>query len=645
MEQIKKALNESATARWGVMLIVSFTMAANYYFYDALSPLKSLMEELLGFTSSDYGFFVAAYSIPNVFLAMAVIGGIILDKIGIRITGFVFVLFMVLGGCLTAYGSSEYYNSGGIGYAFMDSFAHSYSPALKMMTLGFFLFGLGAETSIVVISKIIVKWFKGKELALALGLNLAIARLGMAAALIVSPLLEGLTWPIWLGTILLTIGLLAFIVYIFFDIKIDKQLKVTKVEDEEPFRFSDIGKLVTNPSFIFITLLCVTFYSAVFPFVKYAPDMMVNKFGVSLEMSGFITSLLPFGTIVFTPIFGWFCDNKGKSASLMIYGSILLIIVHLMFAFTTITPYIPMFILGIGFSLVPAAMWPSVAKIVDEPKIGSAYGLMFSVQNIGLWAFPMLIGMVLDYYNPNTITKLSPTEFASVVKNDFVYKTTYTDRKGTYIPGKEMKVTVSVFSDDKETDAVWDEYHNVETNDQGVYKLSLTQGDRTFYVDFKELNFKLDSFYVEVKDLKKDSAIIYQNRLAINNDEYKINGVYRGSDESVSGEKTKLELSLYDNKDQRNLVLQEVIKTKIDKDGKYTMDLSEGTLIFANGTFFNWDADDYYIQIKTPLDYTNALIMLATLGLLGLIFAFLLKRTDKTSGYGLELPNKLKTQE
>jgi len=644
MNQIKKALNESAAARWGIMLLVSFTMAANYYFYDALSPLKELMTELLGFSSSDYGFFVAAYSVPNVFLAMAVIGGIILDKIGIRITGFVFIVFMVIGGCVTAYGSSDYFNAGGIGYHFMNSFALSYSPALKVMTLGFFLFGLGAETSIVVISKIIVKWFKGKELALALGLNLAIARLGMAAALIVSPLLEGLTWPIWLGTILLTIGLLAFLVYMIFDIKIDRQLKKIKTveeEEEEAFKFSDIRKLLTNPSFIYITLLCVTFYSAVFPFVKYAPDMMVNKFGVSRETSGFITSLLPFATMIFTPLFGWFCDKRGKSASLMIYGSLLLIMVHLMFAFTTITPYIPMFILGIGFSLVPAAMWPSVAKIVDVPKIGTAYGLMFSIQNIGLWAFPMLIGMVLDYYNPNTITDLKPKEFTSIINNDYHYQANYTDREGTYIPDQEMRIAVTIIADSLEGKVVWNESHNVKTNNKGVYNLNITKGDKAFYVDFTTLNFTQDTFYVEVKDIKKDSEIILKDRYVLDSDNYIIESVYKSSfGDLVSDKEIKLELTLFDNEHDKNPVLREIIKTKTDTEGKYSMDISEGKISFADGKFFSWADGKFYLEVKTPLNYTNAMIMLAFLGVLGLLFAFLLRRTDKTSGYGLELPNK-----
>lgn len=405
MENLKKAMNESALVRWAMLFLISITMFANYYFYDALSPLKGALQTRLLWNSANYGFFVSAYSIPNVFLLMAVIGGIILDKLGIRITGFVFVIFMVLGSALTAYGASDLFNNGGVGFGLMDSIFKDVPASVKMMSLGFFLFGLGAETSIVVFTKAIVKWFKGKELALALGLNLAFGRLGMAAALTISPAIEkntnSLDMVIWFGTMLLLIGLLTFIVYMFYDRKIDKQITNQGLDEvEEPFRMADLGKLLTNRSFIYITLLCVTFYSAVFPFVKYAPDLLSNKFGVDTELAGKITSILPFGTILFTPLFGLFTDNRGKSASLMVYGSMLLIVVHLLFSLTNITPYIPMFMLGVAFSLIPAAMWPSVAKIVPQQRLGTAYGLMFSIQNIGLWAFPMLIGKVLDLSNP-----------------------------------------------------------------------------------------------------------------------------------------------------------------------------------------------------------------------------------------------------
>ena len=200
MEKITDSLKDMKYLRWIILFVISIVMAANYYFYDALSPLQSLLREHLGLSNTAYGFLVSAYSIPNVFLLMAVIGGIILDKIGIRITGFAFIAFMAIGSFLTAYGASDYFNSGGLGYTFFNSILESYSPALKMMSLGFFLFGLGAETSIVVVSKVVVKWFKGKELALALGLNIAIARFGTALALFFSRSLSTESFwyrPIW----------------------------------------------------------------------------------------------------------------------------------------------------------------------------------------------------------------------------------------------------------------------------------------------------------------------------------------------------------------------------------------------------------------------------------------------------------------
>jgi MFS family permease len=407
MTEIKKAMNESPLMRWLILILVSISMAANYYFYDALSPLKQYMGEHLGFSSADYGLFVSAYSFPNVFLLMAVLGGIITDRLGIRITGTTFVGLMVFGSFFTAYGASDYFNNGGPGYDFLASFAKGWQPSLKMMFFGYFLFGLGAETSIVVITKTVVKWFKGKEMALALGVNLAIARLGAAMSLIVTPALVEPTWttPIWFGMLFLSVGFIFFVSYDFFDLKLDRQ-RLIVVKDEDVFRISDIGKLLTNRSFVFIALLCVTFYSAVFPFIKYAPDLLQNKFGLSMSLSSTMTSLVYFGTIFFTPLFGWIADTKGKSATMMIFGSLLLIIVHLTLSLTRLTPYIPMFILGMAFSLIPATMWPSVAKIVDEPKLGTAYGLMFSIQNIGLWAFPILIGMVLDKSNPGVTPEL-----------------------------------------------------------------------------------------------------------------------------------------------------------------------------------------------------------------------------------------------
>lgn len=402
MDAIRKSLKESAILRWSILILISYVMAANYYFYDALSPLKSILQEHLGFTSSDYGWVVGFYAFPNTFLLMAILGGIILDKIGIRITGTMFVVFMLIGAFLTVYGTTDYFVQGGFAFDFFNSFLTGFTPQVKMMALGMLIFGLGAETSIVVVSKIIVKWFSGKELALAFGVNLGIARIGSALAFFLGPRLAIQNWhtPLWFAFNLLLISLLGFLVYCIADVKFDKQSSLgEEVAAEEPFRLKDLGDLLTNRTFIYITVLCVAFYASIFPFLKYAADFFHYKFQVPVETAGAIASWLPMGTVLFTPLFGWIVDKKGKAASLMIYGSVLLVLVFIAFAFTHLNPYILVFLLGIAFSLVPAAMWPAVSKIVALPKIGTAYGMMFSLQNLGLFAVPILAGWILDKTN------------------------------------------------------------------------------------------------------------------------------------------------------------------------------------------------------------------------------------------------------
>lgn len=407
-------LSTSKYLRWGILILVGFILSVNYYFYDAFSTLKVLLVEEFSFTNTQYGLFVAFYSIPNTFLLMAVIGGVILDKLGIRRTGFMFIFFMAFGAVLTAYGASDFYENG-VGYGFMSSFLPNYSPELKMMLLGRFFYGLGAETSIVVVSKILVKWFKGKDLALAFGLKVGFGRLGTFAALNLSPVLakggEALDVAVWFAGILVCIGLLAFIIYILFDLKLDKEVheKQELLSEKDKFKISDVWGILTNRAYIFIALLCVTFYSAVFPFVAFAPDFFANKFGMSDIVSGRITSLLPLGTMFFTPFFGALIDRIGKGATVMIYGSAILLVVHLTFALTNFPPYILMVLLGISFSLVPASMWPTMVKLVKEKEIGTAYGLMYSIQNLGLWGFPILAGIILDKTNPGNPEVLNYT--------------------------------------------------------------------------------------------------------------------------------------------------------------------------------------------------------------------------------------------
>jgi len=411
---MKKLLSESPYARWGVLILLGLTLSVNYYFYDAFSSLKALLTQEFAFTNTQYGLFVSFYAVPNTFLLMAVLGGMILDRLGIRRTGFMFVFFMAFGAVLTAYGASDYYRAGGPGYQMMSSILPQYSAELKMMLAGRFFYGLGAETSIVVVSKVLVKWFKGKDLALAFGLKVGFGRLGSFLALRVSPTLaqdgSHLTTAIWFAAVLVCMGFLVFLIYMLMDLKLDRELEqsATKAKPDK-FVISDILGILKNRAYIFILLLCVTFYSAVFPFVSFAPDFFYHKFGITLLESGKITSLLPLGTMLFTPLFGYLVDRKGRSATAMIIGAATLLFVHLIFALTPLQPHFFLILLGVAFSLVPAAMWPSMVKLVKEKEIGTAYGLMYSVQNLGLWGVPILAGVILDRTNPGEPSVLNYT--------------------------------------------------------------------------------------------------------------------------------------------------------------------------------------------------------------------------------------------
>lgn len=636
----KKLLTEIPMARWGVMVLASFVMATNYYFYDLLAPIQDLLRINLGFSASDFGLVMSAYAFPNVFLAMAILGGIILDRIGIRITGFSFILLMSLGGALTAYAASSYFLNGGFGYGLLDSFLTQYTPQLKMMIIGFFLFGLGAETSIVVLSKVIVKWFKGKELALALGLNLAIGRLGAALAFTLSPRLVHPEWTtaIYFGVLLLWIGLLGFIVYMLVDYKVDKQENIDLKDPEEEFKLSDLKDLVTNRSVIYITLLCVTFYAAVFPFLKFAPDLLMNKFSMARQMAGDVTSYLMYGTILLTPLFGWFVDNKGRSATLMYLGSALLIVAHLMFALTYIEPRVPIVLLGIAFSLVPAAMWPAVTKIVPNSKIGTAYGFMFSVQNIGLFVFPMLIGFVVDTSNPNYRTSVDQKQFVSVQQNDMRYTGQYLNRKDEPVSDKQINVNAIVFEDTLNSKIIWNENHQVKTDNLGRFTIEIGEAETILSVDFSQL---LDTYtYTAEISLEQDSEadlVVYDGRF--DRDE---NDVFRekipAAFEYLYGKSNDGVITLYHGAEEK--VWQETIKFYIDENGRFEVIMGQGSVLYAENQYFGISNKVHTAEIIKPLNYTNPMLVFSVLGFFGLFFAFLLKREDKTSGYGLELPNK-----
>ena len=408
------SIRDSKSARWFVLLTVSFLMLTGYFFTDIMSPLQGMLRDQMGWSNSSYGTFAGSYSVLNVFCLLLIFGGIILDKAGIRFTGTFFVGIMIVGAFFNYYAMTDTFNNGGLGYDFLNSFLTDYKPSLKMAMVGYSLFGVGVEIAGITVSRIIVKWFKGKEMALAMGLEMACARGGMLIAFSASPWMTGadkiISRPLAFGVILLVIGLLAYLVHNMMDKKYDNEVagdtSIVASEEEEEFKVSDVFLLFKNPGFLLISLLCVLFYSAIFPFTKFAPDLMVQKYGFPVELSGMIVGLLPIGTMVLTPIFGAFMDKKGKSASIMILGSLLLIFSHVIFAFlpgNTAFAFTAMIVLGFAFSFVPAAMWPSVPKIIPESRLGSAYAMIFMIQNVGLMLFPMLLGYVLDQSNEGLV--------------------------------------------------------------------------------------------------------------------------------------------------------------------------------------------------------------------------------------------------
>ena len=480
-------MRESAAMRWLVLLLISGLMFATYYFQDFYSGLKDLMESEFGFTSEQFGRILGLTTTANIF-GMIIVGGIILDKWGIRIAGYAFGGLAAIGGLVSALTAS--------GVIFADN-------TLTGLIIGRILFGVGLEVVCVIVMRTIVKWFKGYEVALAMGINMGFGRLGSALAIAISLDIAGGTVApaVTFAAILIGIAMLMFIVYTFLDYKIDRQdarlaaltlngaagtAAEAKAESSDDFKFSDLVKLAKNSSFLYITLLCVAFYSAVFPFIQYAPDLLVNKFGFTYilpegasvimfgseamgnaavyvvvflfalgitlipnnlkgslqktvsrviililfalvvatnsEMIGLwlkngpkTAALIPLGTIIFTPIFGSIVDKKGKAASLMMLGALLLIFAHVSLSLSNnpIFAYMGLLSLGIAFSLVPAAMWPSVAKIVPENRLGTAYASMFTVQNWGLGLFFWGIGALLIAIPVNSRTMAAINEVRS----------------------------------------------------------------------------------------------------------------------------------------------------------------------------------------------------------------------------------------
>ena len=464
-QKLQKRLNDSKAMRWSALIIVSLTMMMAYFFTDVMGPLEAplttkgklvyfdngtymsasaLMEQCpsianedeitvgttyftestnengdtasqqltvsstikgLGWSNGDYGIFSGAYGYINVFLLMLFFGGIILDKMGVRFTGVMSTALMFIGAAIKWYAVDNGFSGEMFGLP----------TQVVIACLGFAIYGMGCEIAGITVTKVIAKWFTGHEMALAMGLQVALARVGTACALFFAlPIAQkagAVSAPVMFGASALCIGLISYIVYCVMDKKLDNSVTAdqsTATESEEQFKFSDLKVIFCNQGFWLITLLCLIFYAAVFPFLKFATNLMIIKYGVTPDLAGMIPGLLPFGTMLLTPLFGSLYDKIGKGATLMIIGSVLLTIVHILFAMPLLNVWwfavIIMILLGIAFSLVPSAMWPSVPKIIPMKQLGSAYAIIFYIQNIGLSMVPVLIGNVIAANTANGTT-------------------------------------------------------------------------------------------------------------------------------------------------------------------------------------------------------------------------------------------------
>ena len=496
-QAIQKTLRDSAAVRWTALLLLALAMFCSYIFMDILSPIKDLMQETRGWDSTAFGTMQGSEVFLNVFAFFLIFAGIILDKMGVRFTAVLSAAVMLIGACIKWYAVSESFMGSGLETWFNNNLNYiplfdelGVSPfyagmpaSAKFAACGFMIFGCGCEMAGITVSRGIVKWFKGREMALAMGSEMALARLGVATCMIFSPFFARLggavsvSRSVAFGVVLMCIALIMTIVYFVMDQKLDAQTGEAE-EKDDPFKVSDLGKILTDSGFWLVALLCVLYYSAIFPFQKYAVNMLQcnltlteptgDSFWASesvtivqyiimliVAAAGFasnfqkqsskrfsllaisilalitycymgymrqtaesIFAVFPLLAVLITPILGSYLDHHGKAVSMLVLGSLLLIFCHLTFAFVLplfkgsavggiIIAYITILVLGASFSLVPASLWPSVPKLVDAKIIGSAYALIFWIQNIGLWLFPLLIGKVLDATNPEGT---SPTE-------------------------------------------------------------------------------------------------------------------------------------------------------------------------------------------------------------------------------------------
>ena len=586
-QTIQRKLNDSAFARWTAVILISLMMFFAYMFVDMMSPLQSLIEGQRGWSPDVFGAYGSSEYLLNVF-GFLIIAGIILDKMGIRFTGTLSASLMVIGAVIKFYAVSDWFVGSELD-ATLTSWQFMDLPGTALLAcLGFMIFGCGCEMAGITVSRAIAKWFKGKEMAMAMGLEMAIARIGVFAIFTMSPAVANsemfafiptsVVKPVFLCTVLLIVGLICFLVFNIMDKKLDKQLaaagEAEEATNDEEFKIGDVKVILSSKIFWLVALLCVLYYSAIFPFQKYAVNMFENNLHLTAEEAASIFRWFPIGAALITPFLGGFLDKRGKGATMLILGAILMISCHLVFALVLpkfpnlVLAYAAIVVLGVSFSLVPAALWPSVPKLMPERYLGSAYSLIFWVQNVGLCLVPYIIGIVLNSTNPGVSDAFqNKNEIASL------------QAKVEYIDNiKAHEANIALYNELQAAEAVVAETEVAEVA-ENTEATEATEVVEQEVVPTLPEGFDIAKCEAELKKLNAEKA--------------------------AQG---------------------------ISKDFNYEIAAAQLEALKTEKAEKNYPENPRY-------DYTATMLLFVSFGVLALLFGFWLKIEDKRKGYGLELPN------
>ena len=595
-QTIQRKLNDSEFARWAAVILISLMMFFAYMFVDMMSPLQSLIEGQRGWSPDVFGAYGSSEYLLNVF-GFLIIAGIILDKMGIRFTGTLSASLMVIGAAIKFYAVSDWFVGSELD-ATLTSWQFMDLPGSALLAcLGFMIFGCGCEMAGITVSRAIAKWFKGKEMAMAMGLEMAIARIGVFAIFTLSPAVANsemfafiptsVVKPVFLCTALLIVGLLCFLVFNVMDKKLDNQLRAAGEADdaagEEEFKIGDVKVILSSKIFWLVAMLCVLYYSAIFPFQKYAVNMFENNLNLTAEEASSIFRWFPIGAALITPFLGGFLDKRGKGATMLILGAILMISCHLVFALVLpkhpnlLLAYAAIVVLGVSFSLVPAALWPSVPKLMPERYLGSAYSLIFWVQNVGLCLVPYIIGVVLNSTNPGVSDAFQN-------KNEI----------------ETLEKKVDYVADIKTHEAEIALYYELETAKAKAPVLE---------VNVEET----------VADTNEAAEVAETTEAAEEVEAPAINTLPEDFDIA----KWESELKKLNN---------EKAAQGISKDFNYEIAVAQLEALKVE------KAEKGYVD-NPRYDYTATMLLFVSFGVLALLFGFWLKIEDKRKGYGLELPN------